>query len=91
MCIKQFVRVCRVRAYRVGGALQKKIDGSVYILVAVMQGYHALILGFPRNFNQLRNKKTQANSIRLKYHFTQCDNENLVTLSCQATISLYHT
>lgn len=62
------IRACtvhRVRTYSVRSALQKEIDGSVYILVAVMQGYHAFILGFPRNFNQLRTKKkkTQANKI----------------------------
>lgn len=59
--------------YGVRSALQKEIDGSVYILVAVMQGYHALILGFPRDFNQLT--KTQADSLRLKYHLTGRDRE----------------
>lgn len=70
-CIICSVQARRVRAYSVRGALQKKIDGSVYILVAVMQGDHALILSFPRNFNQLRNKKkSEINSMGLKYHLT---------------------
>lgn len=42
------------RPYSVRGALQQEVDGSVYIFVAVMQGYHALILSLPSYLNQLR-------------------------------------
>lgn len=39
--------------YCVRGALQQEINGSVYIFVAVMEGYHALILSLPSYLNQL--------------------------------------
>lgn len=42
-----------IDSYCVRSALQQKIDGSVYIFVAVMEGYHALILSFPSDLNQL--------------------------------------
>lgn len=44
--------VCR-DPYSVRGALQQEVDGSVYIFVAVMEGYHALILSLSSYLNQL--------------------------------------
>lgn len=45
----------------VRGAFQQEIDGSVYIFVTVVQGYHAFILTFPSHFNQLQKCKTNTN------------------------------
>lgn len=39
--------------YCVRGALQQEIDGSVYIFIAVMKGYHTLILSLSSDLNQL--------------------------------------
>lgn len=39
--------------YCVRGALQQEIDGSVYIFIAVMEGYHTLILSLSSDLNQL--------------------------------------
>lgn len=50
--------VC-IGSHCVRGALQQKIDGSVYIFVAVMEGYHALILSLPSYLNQLCKTKDQ--------------------------------
>lgn len=39
--------------YSVSCALQQEVDGSVYILITVMEGNYALILSLSSNFNQL--------------------------------------
>lgn len=39
--------------YSVSCALQQEVDGSVYILVTVMEGDHTLILSLSSNLNQL--------------------------------------
>lgn len=53
-CIHEYGLCMCTETYCIRGALQQKIDGSVYIFVAVMEGYHALILSFPSYLNQLR-------------------------------------
>lgn len=39
--------------YRVRGALKKEVDGSVNILVAVVERYHALVLVLSGHLHQL--------------------------------------
>lgn len=53
--------------YCVRGALQQEINGSVYIFVAVMEGYHALILSLPSYLNQLWECKTETQSIKYNH------------------------
>lgn len=53
MCVWEWVVHVCIDSYCVRSALQQEIDGSVYIFVAVMQGYHALILSLPSYLNQL--------------------------------------
>lgn len=43
----------RTNPYRVSCALQQEVDGSVYILITVMEGNHALILSLSSKINQL--------------------------------------
>lgn len=50
--ICMYRHVCR-DPYSVRGALQQEVDGSVYVFVAVMEGYHALILSLSSYLNQL--------------------------------------
>jgi hypothetical protein len=40
-------------AYRVGCTLQEEVDGSVHVLVAIVERYHALILVLPRDLHEL--------------------------------------
>ena len=42
-----------LEVYRVRGALQEEVDGSVDVLIAVMERYHAFILVLPRHLHQL--------------------------------------
>lgn len=51
------------QTYRVRIPLQKHIDGSVHIPVAVMQGDHALILILACNVNQLQREKKAVTSV----------------------------
>lgn len=46
--------------YHVRGALQEKVDGSANILIAVVEGYHTLILVLSSYLHQLEesNKHT---------------------------------
>ena len=43
-------------AYRVGCALQEEVDGSVHVLIAIVERYHALILVLPRHLHELRTE-----------------------------------
>lgn len=59
--------LCFRGTYCVRRALKEKIDGSVYIFVAVMKGNHALILSLPSYLNQLNVKKIGKQDIRISY------------------------
>ena len=56
-----------ILTYCVRGALQQEINGSVYVFVAVMEGYHALILSLPSYLNQLWEWKPETQSIKFNH------------------------
>lgn len=67
-----------IGSYCVRVALQQKIDGSVYIFVAIMEGYHALILSFPSYLNKLCPCKTEKHSVKLDQHMMQEFQDNML-------------